>query len=98
MIRVELLSNLRFRICLKVFINTLVVFVGTTAVCWSSVIAGREIFVLESSCENGSGLYNALLAWICRESRLALTSSAISFFVLMPLARKKSSNGFCSSL
>ena len=56
MIRVELLTNFRFRIRLEVFIHTLVVFVSTTAVCWRSIIAGREIFVLKSSCENGSRL------------------------------------------
>jgi hypothetical protein len=59
MIRVKLFTNFRFRICLKVLVNTLVVFVGTATVCWCSIITGCEVLVLKGGCENGSGLHNA---------------------------------------
>lgn len=56
MIRVELLANFRFRVGLKVFVDTFIILVGTTAVGWRSIVTGREIFVLEGSCQDSSRL------------------------------------------
>jgi hypothetical protein len=56
MIGVKFLTNFRLRVCLEVFIYTFVILIGTTAVCWCSIIAGCKIFILKSSCQNGSGL------------------------------------------
>jgi hypothetical protein len=42
---------------LEVLINTLVVFIGATAVRWGSIVTGREIFILKGSCQNGSRLH-----------------------------------------
>lgn len=97
MVGVKFLANLRLRIGLEVLVDTFVIFVGATAVRWSSIVTGREVLVLESSCQNGSGLYR-YVSTSQAKGTLILTSSAISFLVLMPFARKKFSSGCCSSL
>lgn len=98
MVRVKLLANLGLRVRLKVLVNALVILVGTTPVRRRSVVARRQILILERCRKDGSRLHIAALVLVATPGTLLLTSSAISFFVLMPLARKKFSSGCCSSL
>lgn len=53
-VRVEFLSNLGFGFGLEVFINTLVVLVGTTTIRDTSIIARSKIIVLKCCCKNCS--------------------------------------------
>lgn len=59
-IGIEFFPNLRFRFGLEVFVNALVVLVGTTAIRDSSIITRCQIIVLECGCQNCPRLLDAL--------------------------------------
>lgn len=59
MIRVKFLADFRFRLCFEVLINALVVFIGASTVCDTSIITGCKILVRERSRKYGSGLQYA---------------------------------------
>jgi len=81
MVRVEFLPYFGFRIGLEVLVHTLVVFVGTTAVGWLSIVTGRKIFILESGRENRSRLNIASLAQIPYQPKLVSTH-VVGHFIL----------------
>lgn len=54
MVRIEFFSNLGFGFGLEVFINTLVVLVGTTTIRDTSIITGSKIIILKCCCKNCS--------------------------------------------
>jgi hypothetical protein len=53
-VRIEFFSNLGFGFGLEVFINTLVVLVGTTTIRDTSIITGSKIVILKCCCKNCS--------------------------------------------
>jgi hypothetical protein len=53
-VRVELFSNFRFRLGLEIFVDALVVLVGTTAICDTSIVTRGKVIVLKSGCKNCS--------------------------------------------
>ncbi len=54
MIRIELFANFGFGLSLEVFINALVVLIGTTAIRDTSIVARGKVVILESGCKNSS--------------------------------------------
>lgn len=46
MVRIEFFSNFRFRLSLEVFINALVVLVGTTAIRDTSIVTRGQVVLL----------------------------------------------------
>jgi hypothetical protein len=60
-VRVELLTNFRLGFRLEVFVDTLVILVRTASVCCGTVVARRQIIILECCSQYGSRLLDTVL-------------------------------------
>jgi hypothetical protein len=51
-LRIEFFADLRFRVCLEIFVDTLIILIGAAAVRWPLVLATSKVFVLKRGCKN----------------------------------------------